>query len=231
MRSVNNYSIQSKASGPRHSNHKSSRQECHTRGEAHMEPARASTSSQMYNNNFDTLIESPEAEITVIPVIRSEQLQTSRSRDIPISVQELVSGRKEEGVGSSSKPSDKENELTSSSDKALRTRRYRGPSKRLDSNICQRESPKDKILVKKQRILLEDQKKLAQNKVNSPVEAPQSTTSKNPPLKVLNTGKNSQRLTRKERKRQRKSLSPSGTRLTLRITEFQREKRHLWKMC
>ncbi|MBW0537239.1 hypothetical protein O181_076954 [Austropuccinia psidii MF-1] len=45
-RGVSNYSIQSNGSGPRHSSHKYKRQECQPRGEAQMEDARTSTSSQ-----------------------------------------------------------------------------------------------------------------------------------------------------------------------------------------
>ncbi|MBW0574617.1 hypothetical protein O181_114332 [Austropuccinia psidii MF-1] len=45
-RSGSNYSIQSNGSGPGNCSHKSKRQECQPRGEAQMEDARASTSSQ-----------------------------------------------------------------------------------------------------------------------------------------------------------------------------------------
>ncbi|MBW0585617.1 hypothetical protein O181_125332, partial [Austropuccinia psidii MF-1] len=45
-RSGSNYSIQSNGSGPENSSQKSKRQECQPRGEAQMEDARASTSSQ-----------------------------------------------------------------------------------------------------------------------------------------------------------------------------------------
>ncbi|MBW0466494.1 hypothetical protein O181_006209 [Austropuccinia psidii MF-1] len=71
IRSGHNYSIHSNGYGPGNSSHKSKRQECQPRGEAQMEDAKSSTSSQ-------------------------------RSGDIPVSVQELVYGRKAEGVGTSS---------------------------------------------------------------------------------------------------------------------------------
>ncbi|MBW0542358.1 hypothetical protein O181_082073 [Austropuccinia psidii MF-1] len=45
-RSGSNYSIQANGSGPGHSSHKSKRKECQPRGEAQMEDARPSTSSQ-----------------------------------------------------------------------------------------------------------------------------------------------------------------------------------------
>ena len=93
-RSGSNYSIQSNGSGPGHSSHKSKRQECPPRGEAQMEDARTSTSSQRLASTFETLIESPEADITAISVVRPESVSTGNNRDIPVSVQELVYGSK-----------------------------------------------------------------------------------------------------------------------------------------
>ncbi|MBW0502057.1 hypothetical protein O181_041772 [Austropuccinia psidii MF-1] len=78
-----------------------------------MEDSRASTSSQRLARTFATCIESPEADITDIPVVRSEQLPTRRSRNIPVSVQELVYGRKEEGVRNSAQLMDRDNEFLS----------------------------------------------------------------------------------------------------------------------
>ncbi|MBW0505055.1 hypothetical protein O181_044770 [Austropuccinia psidii MF-1] len=57
-----------------HSGHKSKRQEWKPRGEAHMEYARPSTSYQSLARTFDTLIESPEANITSIPIYRHNKL-------------------------------------------------------------------------------------------------------------------------------------------------------------
>ncbi|MBW0523781.1 hypothetical protein O181_063496 [Austropuccinia psidii MF-1] len=48
-RSGSNYSIQCNGSGPGHSSHKFKRQECQPRGEAQMEDARTSTSSQRHH--------------------------------------------------------------------------------------------------------------------------------------------------------------------------------------
>ncbi|MBW0562665.1 hypothetical protein O181_102380 [Austropuccinia psidii MF-1] len=67
-RSGRNYFIQSHGSGPGNSSQKSKRHKCKPRGEAQMEDARASTSSKILARTFDTLIESPEADITAIPV-------------------------------------------------------------------------------------------------------------------------------------------------------------------
>ncbi|MBW0550367.1 hypothetical protein O181_090082 [Austropuccinia psidii MF-1] len=110
-RSGSKYSIQSNESGPGHSSNKSKRQECQPRGEAQMEDARTSTSSQRLARTFNTLLEIPEDEITSIPVVRSEKVQQETVEIFPVSVQELVYGGKTEGVGTSFKPLAGENEL------------------------------------------------------------------------------------------------------------------------
>ncbi|MBW0471860.1 hypothetical protein O181_011575 [Austropuccinia psidii MF-1] len=71
-RSGSNYYIQSNGSGPGNSSHKSKRQEFQPRGEAQMEDGRNYTSSQMLARTFETIIESPEAELTAMTVVRSE---------------------------------------------------------------------------------------------------------------------------------------------------------------
>ncbi|MBW0593985.1 hypothetical protein O181_133700 [Austropuccinia psidii MF-1] len=108
------YSIQSDGSGPVHSSHKSKRQECQPRGEAQMEDSRTSTSSQRLVSTFDTLIESPEDDITAIAVVRPESLSTGNNRDTPVSVQELVYGSKSARVGTFPKSLDRHHELISS---------------------------------------------------------------------------------------------------------------------
>ncbi|MBW0592704.1 hypothetical protein O181_132419 [Austropuccinia psidii MF-1] len=82
-----------------------------------MEDARCSTSSKILVRTFKTLIESPEADITSIPVVRSEQFPTSSSGDIPVSVQELVYNIRSEGVGTSTQLVDRDDELLPSKDK------------------------------------------------------------------------------------------------------------------
>ncbi|MBW0578653.1 hypothetical protein O181_118368 [Austropuccinia psidii MF-1] len=49
-----------------------------------MEDSRTSTSSQRLDSTFDTIIESPEADITAIPVVRPESFPAGRNRDIPV---------------------------------------------------------------------------------------------------------------------------------------------------
>ncbi|MBW0575243.1 hypothetical protein O181_114958 [Austropuccinia psidii MF-1] len=127
-RSGSNYSIQSNGSGPGHSSHKSKRQECRSRGEAQMEDARNSTSYQRLPRTFDTLIESPEAEINAIAVFTPESISTGNKRDILVSVQELVYGGKAERVGTSPKSLHRHHELISSSKELHGARKDRGTS-------------------------------------------------------------------------------------------------------
>ncbi|MBW0501551.1 hypothetical protein O181_041266 [Austropuccinia psidii MF-1] len=99
--------IQSNVSGPENSGHKFKRKEWQRRGEAQMEEARASTSSQ-----------------------RPEPFPTGNNRDIPVAVQELVYGSKESGVRTSGKYLDRHNELISSFEKFHEPRKDRaGPRK------------------------------------------------------------------------------------------------------
>ncbi|MBW0475547.1 hypothetical protein O181_015262 [Austropuccinia psidii MF-1] len=118
-----------------------------------MEDSRTSTSSQRLARTFDTLIESPEAEITAIPIVRPEPFPTGKSRDIPVSVQEVVYGRKAAGVGTSSKSLDRKNELISLIEEVHGPRKDRGPSEGLNTHVLQRTSPKDKSLVEKPKHL------------------------------------------------------------------------------
>ncbi|MBW0580356.1 hypothetical protein O181_120071 [Austropuccinia psidii MF-1] len=147
-RSGSNYFIQSNGSGTGHSSHKSKRQEFRPRGEAQMEDARTSTSSQRLARTFETLIESPEADIMVIAV-RPESLSTGNNRNIPVSVQELVYGSKTERVGTSPKSLDRHHELISSSEEVHGARKDRGTSEGLDTHVLQRKSPTDESLIEK----------------------------------------------------------------------------------
>ncbi|MBW0588396.1 hypothetical protein O181_128111 [Austropuccinia psidii MF-1] len=110
-RSGSSYSIQSNGSGPGHSSHKSKRQEFQPRGEAQMEDSRTYTSSQRLVNTFDTVIESPEAQMNAISVVRPESLSTANNRDIPVSVQELVYGSKTPRAGTFPKSLDKHHKV------------------------------------------------------------------------------------------------------------------------
>ncbi|MBW0511872.1 hypothetical protein O181_051587 [Austropuccinia psidii MF-1] len=114
-----------------------------------MEDSRTSTSSQRLASTFDTLIESPEADITSIAVVRPESLSTGNNRDIPVSVQELFYGNKAERVGASPKSLDRHNELISSSEEFHGARKNKRTSEGLDTHVLQRTSPTDKILVEK----------------------------------------------------------------------------------
>ncbi|MBW0481739.1 hypothetical protein O181_021454 [Austropuccinia psidii MF-1] len=148
-RSRRNYSIQSNGSGPGHSSQKSKRQEFQPRGEVQMEDARTSTSSQRLASTFEALIESPEADINAIPVVRPESFPAGSNEDIPVSVQELVYGSKAEGVGASDKSLDRHNELLSSGEEAHGARKDRRTSEGLDTHVLKGTIPKDKSLVQK----------------------------------------------------------------------------------
>ncbi|MBW0510413.1 hypothetical protein O181_050128 [Austropuccinia psidii MF-1] len=150
-----------------------------------MEDSRASTSFQRLSRTFKTLLESKEADITAIPVVRSEHFPTGRSGDIPVSVQELAYGRKTARMGASAKPLDREMNYY------LQVKKFFGPEKTGDLLkgctliSCKGKVQKIKAWLENQCILSEDQKKkLAQKKENSPVEAPQASTSNNPPQQV-----------------------------------------------
>ncbi|MBW0478595.1 hypothetical protein O181_018310 [Austropuccinia psidii MF-1] len=132
-----------------HSGYKSKRQEFQPREEAQIEDARASTSFKSLSRIFDTLIESPEADITAITVVRPEPYPTGKNRDIPVSVQELVYGSKATGVGTSENFLDRHNELLSSSNEFHGPRKDRGSSEGFDTHFLQRTSPTDKSLVEK----------------------------------------------------------------------------------
>ncbi|MBW0506034.1 hypothetical protein O181_045749 [Austropuccinia psidii MF-1] len=116
-----------------------------------MEDSRTSTSYKRLARTFETIIESSEAGIHFISVLRYEQFPTRRGINILVSVQELVIGKKKSGVGTSTKPLDRENELLYSSEEALGPRKDRGSSEGLDLNSLQREIPTDKSLVEKQK--------------------------------------------------------------------------------
>ncbi|MBW0577650.1 hypothetical protein O181_117365 [Austropuccinia psidii MF-1] len=97
-----------------------------------MEDARTSISSQRLASTFNTVIESPEADITSIAVVRPESLPKGNNRDIPVSVQELVYGGKAAIVGTSPK-------------------KDRGTYEGLETHVLQRKSPTDKSLIEKPR--------------------------------------------------------------------------------
>ncbi|MBW0509176.1 hypothetical protein O181_048891 [Austropuccinia psidii MF-1] len=114
-----------------------------------MEDSRTSTSSQMLSSTFDTLIDSPEADTTAIPIIIPEPFLTGNNRNIPVSLQELVYDSKAAGLGTSTNSLDRNNELISSSEEVHGPRKNRGPSEGFDTHVSQRTSPTDKILVEK----------------------------------------------------------------------------------
>ncbi|MBW0587313.1 hypothetical protein O181_127028 [Austropuccinia psidii MF-1] len=119
------------------------------RGEAQIVNSRTSTSSQHLAKTFDPPLESPECDINSIPVVRPESFSTGNSENIPVSEQELVYGSKGAGVGTSSKPLDRVNQLSSSIKKVLGPKKERGPSGGLEIHVLQRTSPKVKSCIEK----------------------------------------------------------------------------------
>ncbi|MBW0556415.1 hypothetical protein O181_096130 [Austropuccinia psidii MF-1] len=177
-RSGSDYSIQSNGSGPGHSSRKSKGQDCKPRGEAQMEDARASTSSQRLASTFDTLIESPEAYITAIPDVRPESFPTGNNRNIPVSIQELLDGGKAAGVGASAKSLHRHNDLISSSEEVHGPRKDRGSSEGLETHDLQRTSTTDKIFVEKPKHVVREpegfwpkERTIAQWKLPKPPQA------------------------------------------------------------
>ncbi|MBW0520169.1 hypothetical protein O181_059884 [Austropuccinia psidii MF-1] len=224
-RSGSNYSIQSNGSGPGNSSHKSKRQECQPRGKVQMEDARASTNSQRLARTFATLIESAEADITSINV-RTESLPTGSSRDIQVSVQELVYGSKTARVGTSTKSLDRHHELISSSEEVHGARKERGTSEGLDTHALQRTGPTDKSLVEKPKHVIRGSEEEV-----GPRQGQHPSGSSPSIHKKKSASTSAKRPIRRERKRKRERHTPSGTSLTLRITEFPRKTRQPWTMC
>ncbi|MBW0572718.1 hypothetical protein O181_112433 [Austropuccinia psidii MF-1] len=160
-RSGSNYPIQSNGSGPGHSIQKSKRQECQPRGEEQMEDARTSTISQILARNFDIVIESPEADITAIPVVRSESFPTGSNRDIPVPLQELVCGGKAAGVGTSAKSLYSKNELLSSSEEVEKLKHVvRGPEEEVGPTKGQQSSGSSLSLKKLQTGTIQPQREI-----------------------------------------------------------------------
>ncbi|MBW0580431.1 hypothetical protein O181_120146, partial [Austropuccinia psidii MF-1] len=166
------------------SSHKSKRQECQPRGEAQIEDSRTFTSSQRLASTFDTLIESPEADITAIAAVRPELISTGNNRDRPVSVKELVYGSKTARGGTSPKSLDSHHELISLSEEVHGERKYRRASEGLDTHVLQRTSPTDKSLVESPKhVIRGTEEEVDPREGNSPVEAPQASTSQKYVLK------------------------------------------------
>ncbi|MBW0522802.1 hypothetical protein O181_062517 [Austropuccinia psidii MF-1] len=217
-----NYPIQSNRPGPGNSCQKSKRQEYQPREEAQMEDDSTSTMFQRLASTFETLIESPEPDITSVSVVRPESLATGKNRDIPVSVQEMVYGGKAAGVGTSAKSLDRNHEVISSSEDVHGARKDRGTSEGLDTHVFQRTSPTDKSLVEKQKhVFRGPEEEVVPRKGQQP-------RGRSPSLNKCQTRTSKpQRAIRRASQRQ----SPSGKSLTNRITGFPRKRRQPLAMC
>ncbi|MBW0496334.1 hypothetical protein O181_036049 [Austropuccinia psidii MF-1] len=108
-----------------------------------MEDTRTLTSSHRLATTFETLLESPKADIIAIPVLISENLPGSSSRDIPLSVQKVIYYSKEEEVENCVQLVDTENELLPPSEEALGPERTQEILKGWTPISFKREIPKD----------------------------------------------------------------------------------------
>ncbi|MBW0590442.1 hypothetical protein O181_130157 [Austropuccinia psidii MF-1] len=168
-----------------HSSHKSKGEDCQPRGETQMEDTRTPTSSQRLGSTFNTLIESPEAEIVAIPVVRPESFLTGNNRNIPASIQELVYGGKEAGVEEVHGP-----------------RKDRGFSECLDTHVLQRTSPTDKSLVEKQKhVFRGPEEEVGPRKGQHPSGSSPSLHKQNSSPKVPNKGKKTQKNNQKGKRK------------------------------
>ncbi|MBW0509728.1 hypothetical protein O181_049443 [Austropuccinia psidii MF-1] len=168
-----------------------------------MEDSRTSTSSQRLVNTFDTCIESPEADVNAISVVRSESLSTVNNRYIAVSVQELVYGSKKARVGTSPKSLERHHELISSSEEVHGATQDRSISEGLDTHVLQRKSPTDKSLVKKPKNFIRGPEEEV-----CPREATQASTSKNRPQQVPNKPKQTPKTIQKGKKKAEGEAKP-----------------------
>ncbi|MBW0563934.1 hypothetical protein O181_103649, partial [Austropuccinia psidii MF-1] len=133
------------------------------------------------------------------------------NRNRPVSVQELIYGSKEAGVGTSAKYLDRHNGLLSSSEEVHGPREDRRTSERLDTHVLQGTSPTDKSLVEKPKHFFRGpEEEVGPRKGQKPSESSPSLN------KCQKRTSNPQREIRKASKRQ----NPSGTSLTHRTTEL-----------
>ncbi|MBW0582551.1 hypothetical protein O181_122266 [Austropuccinia psidii MF-1] len=198
-----------------------------------MEDSITSTSSQRLASTFYTLIESPEADITAIPVVRPESFPTGNNRNIPVSIQELVYGCKAAGVGTSKKSLDRHNELISSSEEVHGPRKDKGPSEVLDTHVLQRKIPTDKSFVERpNHVVRGPAEEVDPRKGIQPSGSSLSLHKQKYASKRAKKGKeNPKRTSQRESKRKKERQSPSGTSITHRSIELPRKRRQAWTMC
>ncbi|MBW0497068.1 hypothetical protein O181_036783 [Austropuccinia psidii MF-1] len=124
-------------------------------------------------------------------------------------IPELPPVPKAEGVGTSSKSLDRQNELLYSSEEVHGPRIDRGSSGGWKPMSFKGQVQKIKAWLKFQSMLSKDQKKkLAQGKDNNPVEAPQASTSKHLPQQVPNKGNQTPKSNKKGKKKEKGKAKP-----------------------
>ncbi|MBW0476028.1 hypothetical protein O181_015743 [Austropuccinia psidii MF-1] len=159
---------------------------------------------------------------------RPETFPAGSNRNIPVSVQELVYGGKEEGVKTSAKYLDRHNELLSSSEDVHGPRKDRRTSEGLDTHVLKGTSPTDKSLVEKTKhVIRGPEEEVGPRKGQKPSGRSSSLHKKKFNLTSAKKGQEIRRASKRQRQRQ----NPSGTSLTHRITESLRRRRQPWTMC
>ncbi|MBW0460503.1 hypothetical protein O181_000218 [Austropuccinia psidii MF-1] len=148
------------------------------------------------------------------------ELPTSRSKNIPVSVQELVYGSKSEGVGTSAQLINRDSEFLPSSEEALGPRKYTRTYENVENYVLQGTGPRDKSLVENPKHFVRGSEERV-----VPKEGQQPCGSSLSLNKRQKKASKTQRITRRERE------SPSVTRPTSRATELQRKKKLPFKMC
>ncbi|MBW0561649.1 hypothetical protein O181_101364 [Austropuccinia psidii MF-1] len=173
-----------------------------------MEDARTSTSSQRLARTFDTLIKSPEADITALSV-KPESLPTGSSRDIPVSVQKLVYVSKTAKVGTSPKSVDRHHELISSSEEVHGARKDRGTSEGLDTHVLQWTSPTEKSLVEKPKHVMKgSEEEVGPRQGQNPSGSSPSIHKQNLPQPVPNKPKQTPKTNQKGKQKAKGKAKP-----------------------
>ncbi|MBW0479552.1 hypothetical protein O181_019267 [Austropuccinia psidii MF-1] len=197
-----------------------------------MEDSRTLNSSQRLVSTFKNLLDIPEGDITGITVVRSGRIQTSISRDVPVLVQEMVFGRKEEGMRASSQILDKEKELLPSSEDVLGARKHTKASEILETHVLKGKGIKNKIFFEKLKHFIRGSEERV-----GPKEGQQTCGNCRSLHKKESNSKSAktqaskpQRKTRRAGKGKMEWDIPSGTGPTLRDTELQQRKKQQWTM-
>ncbi|MBW0510977.1 hypothetical protein O181_050692, partial [Austropuccinia psidii MF-1] len=110
--------------------------------------------------------------------------------------------------GGSPKSLNRHHGLISSSEEVHEPRKDRGTPEGLDTHVLQRTSPTDKSLVDKPKHVIRGPEEVGPGKENSPVEAPQASTSKDPPQQVPKKPKKTSEINQKGKQKAQGKAKP-----------------------